>query len=488
MKAVARKAASGLLLTLLSSFTAQAAASTSNHMPSNQMALLIGLLLLASGLGVWAYVQSRRSNRKLSEWEDAYRNIEQRLEERTQKLRGINNMLYGEIAQHEITEEKLRKTQDYLNSIINSMPSVLISVTADGRITHWNTSAERATDLTADAVAGKLLWQAYPNLPITLDMIQQAINDGIPKIMESTKLEDNSETYYSDITVYPLIAHDIKEAVIRIDDVTMRIMMENMMIQNEKMLSLGELAAGMAHEINNPLGAILQSVQNIERRLSPDLAKNIETAAALQVDLQQINAYLQQREIVNFLKTIRDAGERSARIVSNMLGFSRSSNQHLPVDLNALVNNCLELADNNFEIRMQDHPSRIELIRLLGDDMPPVPCSAPEIQQVVLNLLRNASQALIQHHTEDPQIVVTTGNDNFYAWIRIADNGPGIPPEVRRHIFEPFFTTKEVGQGTGLGLSISYFIITEHHGGTIDVESRPSEGASFTIRLPLTEI
>ena len=442
-------------------------------------------LLLAITLGVWAYAQHLYTRKKLAEWKEAYRNIENQLEDRTQKLRSINNMLYGEIAQHEQTEEKLRKAQDYLGSIINSMPSVLVSVTTTGQITHWNSSAERATDMTSAEVAGKLLWEAYPNLPVTLESIQQAIEDGAPKVMESTKLESHGQTYYTDITIYPLIADNIREAVIRIDDVTVRIMMENMMIQNEKMLSLGELAAGMAHEINNPLGAILQSVQNIERRLSPELPRNFEVANHLDLDLVRMNRYLADREVYSFLKTIRDAGERSARIVSNMLGFSRSSQQHSPTDLNALVNNCLELMDNHFEITRQDHKIHIKLDKQLAPDLPNVSCSPPEIQQVLLNIIRNATQALASSDTAAPCITVVTGFNSQDAWIRIADNGPGIAPEIRRHIFEPFFTTKEVGQGTGLGMSISYFIVTEHHGGHIDIESSPGNGASFTIRLPL---
>lgn len=442
-------------------------------------------LLLAFALGIALYAQHKRTSARLSEWEESYRNIEIQLEERTQKLRNINNMLYGEVAQHEHTEEKLRKVQDYLSSIIDSMPSVLVSVTDTGQITHWNTSAEQATDMKAVDVAGKLLWDAYPNLPVTLEIIQQAIKTGTPKEMENTKLESHGQTYYTDITVYPLIAHNIQEAVIRIDDVTMRIMMESRMIQNEKMLSLGEVAAGMAHEINNPLGAILQSVQNIERRLSPDLPKNIEVAKQLGMDLGNINKYLTDREIHTFINTIKNAGERSARIVSNMLGFSHSGQQRAPIDLNALTENCLELIDNNVEIHHQDKNIAIEIKRNLAANMPLVPCSAPEIQQVLINLIRNAFQAFHDSQKNSPCVCVTTGHDSTHAWIEISDNGSGISPEVLKHVFEPFYTTKEVGQGTGLGLSICYFIITEHHKGSIDVNSTLGKGTSFTIRLPL---
>ena len=159
-----------------------------------------------------------------------------------------------------------------------------------------------------------------------------------------------------------------------------------------------------------------------------------------------------------------------------MLGFSRSSQQHSATDLNALIDNCLELQEGNTHITVE---------KQLAEDMPTVSCSAPEIQQVVLNIIRNATQALAGRESPAPCIQVSTGWDKSFAWIRIADNGPGITPEIRRHLFEPFFTTKEVGQGTGLGMSISYFIITEHHGGSIDVDSNPGKGASFTIRLPL---
>jgi two-component system, NtrC family, sensor kinase len=168
-----------------------------------------------------------------------------------------------------------------------------------------------------------------------------------------------------------------------------------------------------------------------------------------------------------------------------MLGFSRSNQQHNPTDLNALVENCLELMESHFEIARKDGSARIQLERQLAANLPAVSCSASEIQQVLLNIIRNAVQALAGSESAAPLIEVSTGFDGRHAWIRIADNGPGITPEVRRHIFEPFFTTKEVGQGTGLGMSISYFIITEHHRGTIDIDSSPGKGAAFIIRLPL---
>jgi len=411
--------------------------------------------------------------------------LERRVVERTNKLRTLNNKLYEEIAKHEKTEELLRESQEYINSIINSMPSILIGVTPSGAVTHWNSSAEQATDIRASNALGHLLHEVYPNLPISLNVIKEAIENNIAKVLENVQY---SEGAYTDISVYPLVSKKLSGAVIRIDDVTVRVQLENMMIQTEKMMSLGELAAGTAHEINNPLSAILQGVQNIERRLSPDLKKNVEIADTLGITVERVRLYLERREIIQFIAAIREAGERASHIVKNMLEFSRSNNpNHQLVNLKILVENTLELAESSFELDAGIQFERIIIERDFAEDLPPINCSGAEIQQVLLNLLRNSSQALHAQTIagEQPKIKLRISHDSDYAILEVADNGPGIPEEFKRRIFEPFFTTKEVGKGTGLGLSVSYFIITEHHGGTIEVESNTGEGTRFIIRLPL---
>jgi len=449
------------------------------------IALLAMVLIIAIAIFLTLWHRYQESEGRYKELTLAYNAQEKQMDERTQKLRAINNRLYGEIAQHEQTEEKLRQTQSYLHSIINSMPSIMIGVTPDGCITHWNSSAEQTMNILESAALGKYLWDVYPNLQVDLLMIQEAINQQYPRKKENTKYIFQGETFYQDITVYPLISENLEEAVIRVDDVTMRVLMESMMIQNEKMMSLGELAAGMAHEINNPLGAILQNVQNIERRTSADLQKNQEVAQEMGTSMESIEQYLSERGVNKFLDHIRDAGERSAKIVSNMLEFSHSSGNHSKVNLNQLVEHCMELAESNLTIKKGGEKIVIHLETYFASDLDDVMCSPAEIQQVILNLIRNASQAFLQQGLiERPTISVITRNEVDSVLLQIKDNGPGISEEIRRHIFEPFFTTKEVGQGTGLGLSISYFIVTEHHGGSIEVDSPPGEGAVFSIRLP----
>jgi signal transduction histidine kinase len=131
---------------------------------------------------------------------------------------------------------------------------------------------------------------------------------------------------------------------------------------------------------------------------------------------------------------------------------------------------------------------RIEIVREYEPDMPRIPCTETEIEQVILNLLKNAAQAMIDIPPDrKPTITLHLRREQRYAVIEVADNGPGMTEETRRRVFEPFFTTKEPGIGTGLGLSVSYMIVTQNHKGLMEVASTPGEGARFTVRLPLSK-
>lgn len=452
---------------------------------------VIALLLLLQTLLIVGLQRSRLNNKRARQ--ALGRNqveLEQRIEERTESLHRANEQLQDEVSHHQATEILLRETQDYLHSIINAMPSVLIGVTPDGKVTHWNAAAELSTGISSEDALGHPLNHLYPELPVSMDTITRTIESGVPYINENIQDGQGSEARYSDLSIYPLIAVQAIGAVIRMDDITMRVRIENMMIQNEKMMSLGELAAGMAHEINNPLSTVLHGVQNIQRRTSPELAQNLKIAAQLDINLEQLHRYLEQRDIFHFLDDIREAGERSMHIVQNMLEFSRgNSRSHDQFDLVRIVKHSLELSDNTLNLHAerdsQQKPPKVQTefsqpqLAVIG--------SAAEIQQVILNLLRNAVQAFHSEEatTEQPTILLRTAIDRGSAMLQIEDNGPGMKEDVRRHIFEPFFTTKDVGQGTGLGLSVSYFIVTEHHSGTIEVDSSPGQGTRFTIRLPL---
>ena len=286
--------------------------------------------------------------------------------------------------------------------------------------------------------------------------------------------------------VYPLIANSAKGAVIRVDDVTARVRIESMMVQTEKMLSVGGLAAGMAHEINNPLGAILQGSQNILRRIGPDLPQNRSVADALGVDLNQLNRYLQERGILRFLEGIREAGSRATKIVADMLSFSRRSESRFTlVDIEDMLETVLRLAASDYDLKKKYDFKRILIARDYDPALGTVYCDKTEIEQVILNLLKNAAQAMAGDNTPSPAITLRTLREPDNALIEVIDNGPGMDDDILKRIFEPFFTTKEVGVGTGLGLSVSYFIVTEQHNGRLSVMSKPGQGSRFSIRLPL---
>lgn len=448
----------------------------------NWLWVIIILLLFLQSLLIAGLLRSRM---KIARARQALANsrkvLENEVRERTASLHSTNEQLYQEIGRHEATELLLRETQEYLHSIINSMPSIIIGVTRKGFITHWNAAAEEKCGINAQSALQQHILDVYPTLPIQASTIEETINAGAPYTTENFQENRDGETRFYDLTIYPLIAAQAIGAVIRIDDVTMRVRVENMMIQNEKMASLGELAAGMAHEINNPLSTILHGVQNIYRRISPELEANRKTAASLGIDLGALQKYFEQRKVSQFLEDIREAGERSAYIVTNMLDFSRNSPySQQPYDLAQVIVHSIEL--------LNAEPTPMPPIELkLDEQLPRLMGSAAEIQQVLLNLVRNAAQALASGSEGQAKITIRLTRQDNCALLSVKDNGPGMPAEVVRHIFEPFFTTKSTGQGTGLGLSVSYFIITEHHGGSIQVDSRPGEGTEFIIRLPLAD-
>ncbi len=461
-----------------------------NDNSDDRLLIVIIALLLIQTLLIGGLQRSRIKYKEAKEsLKRSQKALEERVVERTNKLRTLNNQLYEEIAKHEITEELLQETQDYLQSMINSMPSILIGVTREGTVTQWNSAATRATDIAAEDALGKNISQLSPLLKIDIAMVRNAIDQGTTQIKEAVQSDDNGQLNYADWIIYPLLSTDMAGAVIRIDDVTMRVRFENMMIQNEKMMSLGELAAGMAHEINNPLSAILHGVQNIQRRTTARLPSNLEIAEKHNLTLEQLQAYLEERGIYKFIADIRDAGERSAHIVTNMLEFSRTSSLKLtPINIADLLEHSLELAINSFDLQFSIGSKRLDIQRDFQKHLPLVPCSAAEIQQVLINIIRNAAQSFHHwptHGKDRPYIKLSLSSTESEMVIAIKDNGPGMTDITKRHLFEPFFTTKDVGKGTGLGLSVSYFIITEHHDGHIEVESAEGKGSTFTIKLPL---
>jgi PAS domain S-box-containing protein len=395
----------------------------------------------------------------------------------------FNNML----EQVERRDLDLRRLRNMLSNIVNSMPSVLVGVDAEGRVTQWNLEAERMTGITAGEAEGRILNDVFPILSREMERVRSAIRNRETLRDEKIRSVRNGETRYSDVTVYPLIANGVEGAVIRMDDVTERVRIEEIMIQSEKMLSVGGLAAGMAHEINNPLAGILQNMQVIRNRISDNIPRNIQTAKECGTSLSNITEYMKRREIFSMIDAVMESGKRAGQIVDNMLSFSRKSGSRFRYhNLSQLLDRTVELASNDYDLKKKYDFRQVEIVREYAPAMPSVLCEGSKIQQVFLNLLKNGAQAMasVKEKVEVSRFILRVNVDGNMARVEIEDNGPGMEKNVMKRVFEPFFTTKGVGMGTGLGLSVSYFIITENHKGSMSVESSPGKGAKFIIRLP----
>ena len=408
------------------------------------------------------------------------------LEEGNKQLSASNYQLEIQIKEHARVEQELIRLRNHQKNIIDSMPSALVGVDNGGAITLWNKGAAALSGLEFDSVQGKQLSSVFPQLDKDITRVKQQIINGkteqkvrIPRVV-------NGETRYENITIYPLFSDGFDGAVIRLDDVTDNVRIEEMMVQTEKMMSVGGLAAGMAHEINNPLGGILQGAQNMERRLLPGLAKNEQTARDLGISLESINKYIEKRGILKIISGVRESASRAAGIITNMLNFSRKTDVHrTSCKLDELTDSAVALAAQDYDLNKKFDFRQIEIIKDYEKDLPYIVCAPTEIEQVLLNLLGNAAHAMRDGNTENPKIEIKILRDEDYVVVSVTDNGPGMEENVRKRVFEPFFTTKPKGVGTGLGLSVSYFIITENHHGSISIESAPGSGSKFIFKLPV---
>lgn len=391
-------------------------------------------------------------------------------------------------AQDEILREKA-----FTEALMNSVPGLIYMYDDQGRLVRWNKKHEELTGYSSEELARMTLMDWYKDDPEEIAKIQAAVAsipvDGFSTSEGNLRNKDGSKRLYY-FTGVPLVLEGKQYFTgIGIDFTEMKRMRE-LMVQTEKMLSVGGLAAGMAHEINNPLSGILQNVQVVTRRLTEDLDGNRQAAAESGCSLESIQRFMEKREILASLECIREAGCRAGRIVSSMLEFARKNDGRTTgADIAALLDRAVELAGQDYDLRKNYDFRQIRIEREYDPSLPLVECAANEIEQVALNLLRNAAQAACGWHGNGlkPVIRLKTSREGCMARIEVIDNGTGMEEDVRKRVFEPFFTTKPVGVGTGLGLSVSYFIITSNHRGVIEVESSPGKGSRFIICLPLKQ-
>ncbi len=265
---------------------------------------------------------------------------------------------------------------------------------------------------------------------------------------------------------------------------------QNQVVQSEKLASIGQLSAGVAHEINNPLAFVLSNFGSLEGYLATlfgMLGAYIEADDAMGASAPEplaparmmrngVDFRFLRDDVRAIIDESREGLLRVKRIVQDLRDFSRGGTEEVweTIDLHRALDSTLNIVRNEIKYKAK-------IVRAYGE-LPEVECLPSRLAQVFLNLLVNASQAIEGNGT----ITIDTGADGSEAWVRVEDDGCGIPPENLGHLFEPFFTTKPVGQGTGLGLAVSNSIVRKH-GGRIDVDSEVGRGTRFTVRLPLRQ-
>lgn len=443
--------------------------------------LIIALSLTAIRLA-FTRRQARDYNRQL---EEIRSQLESRVKERTATLDEANVMLQDsnkaleeEIEEHLETTTRLRLSESYITNILRSMPLMLIGLNKQGEITQWNSRAEEISGLAADTVLGKNLWQAYPTMTVTQAQITKAQDEDKTLTIKYSQRGQ----FHFDITIYPL--HDQRDTgvVILIDDVTQRVQSENMLIQRDKMSSMGEMAAIMAHDINIPLQAILKDVQTVRQDLTEE-----------HIDPIGLNELLEDALI---------RGRQAATVIQNLVAFSDTgAGEKQLANITQVMDHSVELAEDVLSVTKGLRFKDLVINKNYAEDLPELNCHAPELQQVFLSLFRYACHALGK--IEDPQHVpkINIEISEFYdaLWVRVQHNGLGISIEDQQFIFEPFFANEQTlaksgsvpnpkdndHYAAGDRLSFAHFIVTEQHQGQIAVTSDVDIGSTFHIQLPL---
>jgi PAS domain S-box-containing protein len=365
-----------------------------------------------------------------------------------------------------ISQAALRQSEATAHAVLESASEGIILIDPAGRITLVNAAAERMFGYARSELLGRPLETLLPERARGPHAAHRTGYFAEPRARPmgigldlSGRRQDGTE-FPVEISLSHVASTDGGVAMAFITDITERKRVQaqlerqrEVLYQNEKLAALGTMAAGIAHEMNNPLGIITTRIE----------------VMLLDAEQQQLPA-----QVLEDLQVLHRASQRVARIAASLRSFARHTpGDRVPLDLNAVVDESVQL------VRKPLAADNVQVVASLDRALPPMLGDATTLHQVLMNLLTNAREAM----TAGGHIRIETSPADRPGWIRllVADTGPGIPAEEISRIFDPFFTTKRTG--TGLGLSVTYGIIQEH-GGTVDVQSRPGAGTTFILSFP----
>ncbi len=436
-------------------------------------------------------------------------------------------LLFQDIRERKAAEETLATNKQFLETILDNMvEEISVLNPHDFRIVRTNKAFQTAYNATEEELLGKPCYQVTHGhdkpcqTPNDYCPVEDSLKSRTAVACEHIHLDDNGDKKFCEIQVAPILVKsgDVNHIIHISRDITERKMAEKSLqeftsqleknhelllnktaeleqahlelkegqsriLQQDKMASIGQLAAGVAHEINNPMGFIISNLNTLDKYLKKLVEfGDIQTAQLSEKTLEIVNSERKRLKINYLLEDMPDllsesldGADRVKKIVQDLKGFSRIDQAEFGrIDINECLDSTINIVWNEIkynatlerDYRLESHVS----------------CFAQQMTQVFINLLVNASHAL-----EDQGVIrVSTWQDGEEAMISISDTGKGMSAEVSKRIFEPFFTTKEIGKGTGLGLSIVYDIIKKHHG-EITVVSEPGDGTCFTIKIPVQQ-
>jgi PAS domain S-box-containing protein len=409
-----------------------------------------------------------------------------------------------DLTERKRAENAMRRAHAQTQELLAAIPSILISVDQNGSVLQWNATAESTLGVRAEAVIGRPLRQCgirWDWAPV-LQAVAECRATNAPQRGDDVRFTraDGKEGFLS-IMVSPIKSEaGTASGVLLVGvDITERRLLQTQLAHAQKLESIGQLAAGIAHEINTPIQFVgdntrflqdafrdLQQLLEKESRLleacgrnaiTPELIAEVD-AAVKAADLGYLST-----EVPKAIEQSLDGIARVAKIVRAMKEFSHPGGEEKKaVDLNKAIETTITVARNEWKY-VADVQTRFD------PSLPAVPCLPGEFNQVILNLIINAAHAIADVVGDGSQdkgtITVSTRHQDGWAEVRVSDTGTGIPEAVRSRIFDPFFTTKPVGKGTGQGLAIAHAVVVEKHGGTISFETELGRGTTFIIRLPI---
>lgn len=433
--------------------------------------------------------------------------LKRELERETKARQEAEDLLAQKSHELNASNLELRESEKIVRAILNTVASGIVTFDVSGLIESANQAAEQMFGHSEAEMIDTKIRDLLPDLyeletgNLREIYLQSVREEGGGLDQDAFAIRKGGQPFPVDVAVAELNTSCTTMFVAVLKDMTKHVEMQRQLVQAQKLESIGQLAAGIAHEINTPIQFVGDNVRFISDSIQDLLSLigdyrdlvNMGEPNAIETDRSQKTQEIEEKadlpfleeELPKALEQSLEGVDRVAQIVRAMKEFSHPGGEgKQSININEAIQNTITVAKNEWKYVA-------EIVTEFDSTLSLVPCLPGEFNQVILNILVNAAHAIGEVSDKESDrlgtITFTTRQNGDCAEIRIKDTGPGIPDEAKTKIFDPFFTTKEVGKGTGQGLAIAHSVITEKHGGHLTFESEMGKGTTFIIRLPLIE-